>query len=108
MASGALDEAIEAFGSAAEWAGAAGDVSLMIRAQLAQAHCYQSAGRATEAGDVIAQCEAHLARFKWPRYIAYVDDFPRTATRKIAKQRMIKAAEDLRQGAFDRIDGVWR
>ena len=41
-----------------------------------------------------AHCRELLADFKVPRYWAYVSDFPRTATNKIAKQRMIDAAED--------------
>lgn len=57
---------------------------------------------------IIAHCEKHLAQFKLPRYIAYVENFPRTATRKIAKQQMLDEAADLRLGAFDRTDDVWR
>ena len=58
--------------------------------------------------EIIAHCTKHLAQFKWPRYIAYVDDFPRTATRKIAKQRMLQEADDLRLDAYDRVDDIWR
>ncbi len=58
--------------------------------------------------DILAHCEAHLAKFKLPRYIAYVEDFPRTPTRKIAKQRMLAEAEDLTAGAFDQRDEIWR
>ncbi|NNF79410.1 MAG: long-chain fatty acid--CoA ligase, partial [Rhizobiales bacterium] len=57
---------------------------------------------------ILAHCETHLAKFKLPRYIAYVDDFPRTPTRKIAKQQMLAEIEDLTVGAFDQKDGVWR
>ena len=57
---------------------------------------------------IVAHCAVHLAQFKWPRYITYVDDFPRTATRKIAKQRMLQESDDLRLGAYDRLDGIWR
>ncbi|MDH3742803.1 MAG: acyl--CoA ligase [Hyphomicrobiales bacterium] len=57
---------------------------------------------------IIAHCESHLAQFKQPRYIAYIEEFPRTATRKIAKQRMLDDADDLRLGAFDRAGDVWR
>lgn len=53
-------------------------------------------------------CKVDLAAFKIPRYWAYVDDFPRTATNKIAKQKIINAADDLRKDAFDMIDDVWR
>ncbi len=57
---------------------------------------------------IISHCELHLAKFKLPRFIAYVDDFPRTPTRKIAKQRMLAETDDLRAGAYDRVDKAWR
>ena len=57
---------------------------------------------------ILEHCAAHLAKFKLPRYIAYVDDFPRTPTRKIAKQRMLADAEDLTLGAYDTKAGAWR
>lgn len=38
--------------------------------------------------DIIAHCKKQLAAFKLPRYIAYAEDFPRTATRKIAKTKL--------------------
>ena len=55
---------------------------------------------------VIAHCQQHLAGFKVPRYYEYVKDFPRTPTRKIAKNKMMGG--DLRIGSYDRIDDVWR
>ena len=58
---------------------------------------------------VIAHCEACLAAFKVPRYLAYmVTDFPRTPTRKIVKRNLVEGVSDLRVGAFDRVDEVWR
>lgn len=35
--------------------------------------------------EVIAQCEAKLARLKRPRLVKFVDDFPKTAIGKIQK-----------------------
>ena len=35
--------------------------------------------------EIMAICQERLARFKWPRYIAYCSDYPRTPTRKIKK-----------------------
>ncbi|MEO7243407.1 MAG: AMP-binding protein [Variovorax sp.] len=43
----------------------------------------------TEA-QVLAQCEAHLARLKRPRLVKFVDDFPKTAIGKIQKN-LLKA-----------------
>jgi acyl-CoA synthetase (AMP-forming)/AMP-acid ligase II len=57
---------------------------------------------------VFDHCEGKLAKFKIPRYVAYVDDFPRTPSRKIQKKLLIAQSDDLRLGAYDRQDGCWR
>ncbi|NBQ37889.1 MAG: long-chain fatty acid--CoA ligase, partial [Synechococcus sp.] len=58
---------------------------------------------------VFAHCATQLAAFKVPRYLAYLaGDFPRTPTRKIIKRRLVEESADLRSGAFDRVDGLWR
>ena len=51
---------------------------------------------------ITAHCESHLAPFKVPRFIAYVDTFPRTASNKIAKNTLVAGHVDLRAGCFDR------
>ena len=35
---------------------------------------------------IASHCAKHLAPFKVPRYFEYVEDFPRTSSRKIAKK----------------------
>ena len=57
---------------------------------------------------VLAHCQANLARFKIPRYLACVRDFPRTPSLKIRKSALIAAAADLREGAYDRVERRWR
>ncbi|MGB3067226.1 MAG: class I adenylate-forming enzyme family protein [Ottowia sp.] len=58
---------------------------------------------------IIEHCKKSLATFKLPRYITFIEgDFPRTAARKVIKRELVKDVEDLRLGAFDRVDGVWR
>jgi long-chain acyl-CoA synthetase/crotonobetaine/carnitine-CoA ligase len=57
---------------------------------------------------VLSHCEERLAKFKVPRYIAYVDDFPRTPSRKIQKKVLIANTADLRIDAYDRQDNCWR
>ena len=57
---------------------------------------------------LFAHCERNLARFKIPRYVEFCAEFPRTPSLKIKKSALIAAKEDLRVGAFDRVDGVWR
>jgi crotonobetaine/carnitine-CoA ligase len=56
---------------------------------------------------VLAHCEQHLARFKVPRYLEYVEDFPRTPSEKIRKSALIDAKADLREGSFDAVQGAW-
>jgi crotonobetaine/carnitine-CoA ligase len=57
---------------------------------------------------IIAHCEANLARFKVPRYIAYRDDLPKTPSGKIAKKILTQDVADLRQGSYDRQEARWR
>jgi long-chain acyl-CoA synthetase/crotonobetaine/carnitine-CoA ligase len=58
--------------------------------------------------DIIDACAKHLAAFKLPRYIAYAEDFPRTPSRKVAKERLKKETDDLIAGSYDRVEGRWR
>ena len=53
-------------------------------------------------------CRKNLAAFKVPRYVAFIDDYPRTPSDKIAKSKLIAATDDLRKDSFDRVDGIWR
>ncbi len=58
---------------------------------------------------VFAHCADHLAGFKIPRYLQYVDAFPMTASDdKVAKAQLTEGVDDLRLRSFDRVDGVWR
>ncbi|NGM46030.1 acyl--CoA ligase [Rhodobacter sp. SGA-6-6] len=56
---------------------------------------------------IIAAATAGLAPFKVPRFYAFVEDFPRTASLKIAKPQITAGVADLRAGAFDRVTGSW-
>jgi tetratricopeptide (TPR) repeat protein len=55
MASGDFEEAIEQLAAASEWATATENKSLVVRAQLAEAFCYQSIGRPDDAQAVITE-----------------------------------------------------
>ena len=55
--------------------------------------------------DIQAHCQARLSSFKVPRYIAYVNEFARTPSNKIAKNKLTEGIEDLRLGAFDLMTG---
>ena len=49
-------------------------------------------------------CLERLSKFKVPRYISYVDDFPRTPSNKIAKSKLTAGVDDLKKGAFDLLE----
>ena len=53
-------------------------------------------------------CKKNLAAFKVPRYVAFIDEYPRTPSDKIAKSKLVAATDDLRRDSFDRVDGIWR
>jgi len=57
---------------------------------------------------ILAHCRAGLAPFKVPRYLAYRDAFPKTDSDRVEKKKLTAGEADLREGAFDCIDGVWR
>lgn len=51
-----------------------------------------------------AHCLERLSKFKVPRYISYVAEFPRTPSNKIAKNKLTAGVDDLRKGAFDLLE----
>jgi acyl-coenzyme A synthetase/AMP-(fatty) acid ligase len=62
------------------------------------------AGHAPDAGtaqDIVAHARGHLARFKLPAFVEFVDDFPLTPSARIQKRKLLEPARDQRAGAFD-------
>lgn len=57
---------------------------------------------------ILTHARQHLAAFKVPRYIAYVDRFPRTSSNKIEKKSLVAGVDDLRVGAYDVETRSWR
>jgi len=55
---------------------------------------------------IIAHCEARLARFKVPRYVAYLDHLPKTPSEKIAKHLLV-IAPHAAAGTYDRVEARW-
>jgi acyl-CoA synthetase (AMP-forming)/AMP-acid ligase II len=53
---------------------------------------------------VAAFCAERLAAFKVPRYVAYVEEMPRTSSNKIAKTALVEGEG---QAIFDRVRQVW-
>jgi acyl-CoA synthetase (AMP-forming)/AMP-acid ligase II len=57
---------------------------------------------------VLAHCRARLARFKLPRFIAYLPELPKTPSGKVAKTALRPAGANLRLGTYDTTDALWR
>lgn len=57
---------------------------------------------------ILEHAARRLARFKVPRYLAYRDSFPRTPSMKIRKGELRSESADLREGAWDAVDRIWR
>lgn len=53
---------------------------------------------------LITHCQAYLAPFKVPRYVAHAAEFPRTSSNKIAKHQLPKTGA---QGSYDRVIQQW-
>ena len=57
---------------------------------------------------ILAHCAGRLARFKIPRYIAFVDSFPMTMSDRVEKKVLLAGVADLRAGAYDADEKRWR
>lgn len=58
-------------------------------------------------GEIFSACEKELARFKIPRYIEQIDQFPRTGSNKIDKPRLISERRNSVSKSFDRARSDW-
>lgn len=56
----------------------------------------------------LAAARPLLAPFKLPRYVAYVESFPKTESDRIEKKKLTEGVADLTAGSFDRVAGRWR
>jgi len=79
-----------------------------VRGEEVKAYVVPREGAAVEPAALAAHCEARLAYFKVPRYWCFVDDLPRTPSERVAKHALVADVDDLRAGAWDRVDEVWR
>ena len=57
---------------------------------------------------IMAFSQERLAKFKLPRYLEYLEQLPKTASGKIAKQELRAAKTDLRESSFDFAENRWR
>ncbi|VVE55060.1 class I adenylate-forming enzyme family protein [Pandoraea sputorum] len=58
-------------------------------------------------GNIVAGCAQNLAPFKVPRYYAFVDALPKTASLKIAKAALRARASKDTGMTYDRVEGRW-
>jgi crotonobetaine/carnitine-CoA ligase len=54
-------------------------------------------GRRPDPAEFVRWCETRMARFQVPRYVALIDEFPKTPTERIRKELLPRGAE----GCFD-------
>ena len=52
---------------------------------------------------IVEHCSEKLAGFKVPRYIEFIDSFPKTAKLSIKKHELRSMKEDHTVGCFDRL-----
>jgi acyl-coenzyme A synthetase/AMP-(fatty) acid ligase len=52
--------------------------------------------------EIVAFCLERIAKFKVPRYIEYVKEFPKSASEKIQKNILMSQKADLTEGCYDR------
>ncbi|WP_173933902.1 AMP-binding protein [Chelativorans sp. Marseille-P2723] len=57
-------------------------------------------GAPIDAAELIAFCEQRLPRYAVPRYVQFIDEFPKTPTERIEKYKLVKAG--LSPDAYDR------
>ena len=57
-----------------------------------KAYVVVEAGASVEEDDIIQHCEAHLARYKCPQKVMFVDEIPQSATGKVLRKEL-RAAE---------------
>jgi long-chain acyl-CoA synthetase len=67
---------------------AVGSITDDEKGELAKAYIVPKAGSSPDADDVIEFCRQHLAAYKVPRAVQFVDDLPKTSTGKIMRREL--------------------
>jgi acyl-coenzyme A synthetase/AMP-(fatty) acid ligase len=62
---------------------------------------------AATARSVLDHAREHLARFKVPAYLEFVDGFALTPSARIQKRKLLEPERDQRAGAFDAATDSW-
>jgi crotonobetaine/carnitine-CoA ligase len=76
-----------------------------VRGEEVKAYILLAAGETPEKvppEEIVAFCLERIAKFKVPRYIEYVKEFPKSASEKIQKNILMSQKADLTEGCYDR------
>ena len=67
---------------------AVGSIPDEDKGELAKAYIVPKTGAAPDADDIVAYCREHLAAYKVPRAVQFVDDLPKTSTGKVMRREL--------------------
>ena len=67
---------------------AVGSIPDEAKGELAKAYVIAKEGVSPDADDIVAFCREHLAAYKVPRAVQFVDDFPKTSSGKIMRRKL--------------------
>jgi long-chain acyl-CoA synthetase len=67
---------------------AVGSIPDEAKGELAKAYIVPKTGAAPDADNIIAYCREHLAAYKVPRAVQFVDDLPKTSTGKVMRREL--------------------
>jgi long-chain acyl-CoA synthetase len=69
---------------------AVGPISDANKGELPKAYIVLKSGAKCDIEEVMQHCRSHLAAYKRPRAVAFVDHLPKTRTGKIMRQELYK------------------
>jgi long-chain acyl-CoA synthetase len=69
---------------------AVGSIPDLEKGELAKAYIVPKTGTQPDSENVIAYCREHLAAYKVPRAVQFVDDLPKTSTGKVMRRELKK------------------
>lgn len=67
---------------------AVGSIPDEYKGELAKAYIVPKTGATPDADDIITYCREHLAAYKVPRAVQFVDDLPKTSTGKVMRREL--------------------
>lgn len=67
---------------------AVGSIPDEDKGELAKAYIVPTTGASPNADDIISYCREHLAAYKVPRTVQFVDDLPKTSTGKVMRREL--------------------